>query len=744
MRPPTSILGLLAIAASIPAVAAAEIISAGPGSYTTARPYHCKPLPDKLHRTADVTGPTPTNQWWSSLVWQEFSNNLFAHPLAMVCTPEGLAVTYPGAAIVASAEAIMGGGVPPEGDLRIGLDGGQTFTAALLGGYCDAMVTSVFTAADASLKTRFGHGSPYVFATYDGAAPVIRFSEIPRVWAGGDGGSPAIGVSVKGNHYGLFAPSASTWSGLDGSEFTIHSGDDRFFSIALLPDASAESLARFQRHAHNHVVEARIDTEVLPGKVRATHRFITRPMEGDGTGTLIALYPHQWKYSDTSLTEMTYASVRGVMKVVDGASFTTEVPVQGMLPMLPAEGIRNPERLLGYLNKEAAKEPPPHTDTYWEGKYLGRLATLSGIAEAAGQGELQQQFLAEIKRRLEAWFVANPGAQDTLFYYNTTWGTLIGSRPSYGSDVELNDHHFHYGYFIRAAAEVARIDKAWAEKWRPMVELLIRDIASPDRNDPLFPHMRCFDKFAGHSWASGNANFADGNNQESSSESLNAWYALAMWGEIIGDAAIRDTGIALFNIERTAVEEYWFDVANTNFPESFPQVALGMVWGGKGAFATWFSADIDCIHGINWLPFTPASLYMGRHPQYVKRNFDRIVEKRPKGRDFNNGWGDLVVMFGALHDPKPAAEWLDNNPDCSIEAGNTHAFMDHWIGTLYNLGLNDTGITADHPFTSVLQNNGRKTYLAYNFGGTPLHVRFSDGTTVVAKPNALTKHSENQ
>ena len=35
------------------------------------------------------------------------------------------------------------------------------------------------------------------------------------------------------------------------------------------------------------------------------------------------------------------------------------------------------------------------------------------------------------------------------------------------------------------------------------------------------------------------------------------------------------------------------------FPKDFPQVALGMVWGGKGAFANWFSADIDCIHGTN-------------------------------------------------------------------------------------------------------------------------------------------------
>ena len=74
------------------------------------------------------------------------------------------------------------------------------------------------------------------------------------------------------------------------------------------------------------------------------------------------------------------------------------------------------------------------------------------------------------------------------------------------------------------------------------------------------------------------------------------------------DPAVRDTGVFLFNTERTAVEEYWLDVSGTNFPEAFPRVALGMVWGGKGVFETWFSADVDCIHGINWLPFTPASI----------------------------------------------------------------------------------------------------------------------------------------
>lgn len=279
---------------------------------------------------------------------------------------------------------------------------------------------------------------------------------------------------------------------------------------------------------------------------------------------------------------------------------------------------------------------------------------------------------------------------------------------------------------------------AWAEKWGPMVKMVIRDIASTDRADKLFPYLRCFDKYAGHSWASGDAKFADGNNQESSSESMNAWYGMTLWGQATGDATIRDAGLFLFNTERTAVEEYWFDVSGTNYPKDFPNVALGMVWGGKGAFATWFSADIDCIHGINWLPFTPASFYMGRFPEYVKKNHDRIVEKRKDGKNYNSGWGDLVVMFYALNDPAAAAAYIDANPDCKLEAGNSHAFMYHWIYTLNNLGTNDASVTADYPIFNVFKKGAAKTYAVYNYEAVPLTVNFSDGKKMTVKSKALT------
>ncbi|MBN2506801.1 MAG: glycoside hydrolase family 81 [Verrucomicrobia bacterium] len=713
------------------------VVRAGAGGYLTAPPRFCRALPETIYRTADVKGPTPTGQWWSSLVWQRFSQPLFAHPLAMRCISNGLAVWYPGATLTANKAGIFGAGSPRGGDFTLGHSAVKAFTRADCGGFSDWFVTAVFAAEKGVLRASFGHGSPYVFCRLAGGNPTVTFSEVPRVWSGGSGDA-VLGVTANGRHYGLFGASGSTWSGLGGTRFVNDAKGKDYFAAAVLPEGRPETLARFCRHAHSHVTGTRLEFAVEGGAVTTTYRFELTPMEGDAVGTFFALYPHQWKHAAPGLTPMVYGSVRGTMKVGEGLGFTTKVPVQGVLPLLPSQGIADRERVGGYLREEAEKAGGGFGDTYGEGKRLGKLATLSGVAEAAGLPALRQVFLGEIRRRLEEWFTARPAKEQPVFYYDARWGVLVGSRPSFGTDRPLNDHHFHYGYFIRAAAEVARVDPAWAARWGPMAQLLIRDIASPDRGDAMFPRLRCFDGYAGHSWASGDAAFADGNNQESSSEAMNAWYGMILWGQFTGDATVRDTGVFLFNTERTAVEEYWFDVSGTNFPDDFPNVALGMVWGGKGAFGTWFSGDIDCIHGINWLPFTPASLYLGRHPDYVRKNHDRVVSARKAGRDYNTGWGDLVCMFNALQDPDSAAAFLDATPRCRVEGGNTRAFMHHWIHTLKNLGLNDGGVTADHPLACVFSRAGRRTYAAYNAAGTPLTVTFSDGTVLNASPRALT------
>ena len=715
---------------------AQDIIKVGPGSYTTNRPESCKPLPTAIYKLDSFKGPTPTNQWYSSLVWDKFSNNVFPHPIGAVASEDGLSVSYPGAAIVGADNAIMGGGVSKNGDVVIGIAGAK-FDDARLASANAWFITSQFSSTAGNLKTTFGHGSPFVFCTKDKGNFRLKFAIKPNLWARDDA-TGTVGITVRGNHYGLFGTKTSRWTIEDETTVVLETDrDQNFFTLALLPDAKPDTLQMFRARAHNHVTGTNFSYELDNGELVTTWTIETESKVKSGeSGTLTALYPHQWKYSKDELTDQSYKSVRGEMKLLKGNSFTTRVPVQGVLPMLPADGIPDRERMLKYLDAESAKDPPAFADTYWEGKHLGKLASLSGICEAMEDLERQSFFIDQLKLRLENWFTASAGEAAPLFYYNKDWGTLIGARPSYGSDEQINDHHFHYGYFVRAAAEIARVDKAWAKKWAPMVELIIHDIASREATE-MFPELRGFDLYAGHSWASGHARFGDGNNQESSSESMNAWYGMMMWGEATGDDRTRDLGAFLFNTERTALEEYWFDVSNTNFPEKFPKFAVGMVWGGKGAFATWFSGDIDHIHGINWLPFTPASVYLGRFPEYVRGNHAAVVKDRKSGSDFNKGWGDLVVMFGSLADSEPAAEYIDANPNCSLEGGNSHAFMYHWIHTLNQLGQVDASVTANSLFANVFVKNGKKTYVVFNFDDKSKTIRFSDGTEVVTARKGL-------
>ena len=66
-----------------------------------------------------------------------------------------------------------------------------------------------------------------------------------------------------------------------------------------------------------------------------------------------------------------------------------------------------------------------------------------------------------------------------------------------------NDHHFHYGYMIYAAAIVAKNRPEWGREYYDRVLLYIRDIANPSAEDKNFPMFRQKDWYLGNSWAGG-------------------------------------------------------------------------------------------------------------------------------------------------------------------------------------------------------------------------------------------------
>ncbi len=577
-----------------------------------------------------------------------------------------------------------------------------------------------------------------------GGTPRILFPAAPTIWSG-NAGTPVLGVTINGRHYALFGSTGSTWTGIGTATLTNNPSGRNYFSVAVLPDNSAATLAKFQQYAYAFVTNTQVSWSYdrPTSDVVTNYTYSTTAKEGSQTGTLFALYPHQWKNTTKALLAYSYSSVRGTMRVAEGTSFSTRMRYHGVLPALPDRGTYNRTTLANYVNEAEAQTYAGGPDTYWYGKQLGKLASLAPIADQIGDPTAATKFRNDMKAGLEGWLKASD-AQGALqssqvFYYNSNWGTLFGYPDSFGSVSELNDHHFHYGYFIKAAAEIARLDKTWASdaNWGGMVKLLIRDFASPNRSDPLFPFLRNFDVYAGHTWASGHARFGDGNNNESSSEAMNAWTGVILFAEAIGDTALRDLGIYLYTTEMNAVNEYWFDVTGQNHHPNFTRATASMIWGGKTVGdGVWWTANPEEVHGINWLPFQSGSLYLTQYPAYTNQNYQALLSEN--GGTNWDVWPDLIWMYRAIFDPLDAINQMNTGiASIPIEAGNSRANLYHWIHNLNALGTTDRAVTANHPLYAVLNKQGTRTYIAYNMTNAPITVSFSDGAVVTVPANSF-------
>ncbi len=725
-----------------PSAVMAQSVTVGQGSYSTSLPPGAVGPKDFSGASVapKVSGafalPAQTNDFWSSLIFPFFrdphSNVMYAHPVNARARDSGLQIGYTTEHVFAAQDYLY----PFAHQLTVGITGltaAQTVTDA----YGDWTVSALWEQGDKSLRATLGHGLPFVFFEAEGGDALVTLAATPNIWYDQDG---VVGLTVQGRHFGLFAPSGSTWS-YDGRLQSSLDGKD-YFSVALLPDASPSTLELFRSHAYAFVTDSVVDWTYDESNATLTSafRYETTLKEGTVNETLTALYRHQWLNTPDVTTGLTYESPRGEMRLLEGNVFTTDLAFSGIVPALPDRGDYNPETLLGFV-RDAASETLDAGPTYENGKAMGRFAQLVHIADQIGATAERDYFLAQIKVRLEEWFTVGG---DSEYSYNDSWDVLTGYPSGFGADDQINDHHFHASYAVMSAATVAQYDPTWAaqENWGGMVNLLIRDANNWDRSDPQFPFLRSHDAYAGHSWAAGHGDFGDGNNQESSSESLNFATAAFLWGAVTGQREIRDLGIFLHTTETSAVEQYWFDVDNAVFPETYPHVAIGMVWGGKGVHSTWFGADPEFIHGINILPVTSGSLYLGRHPEHVTANYDEIVSER-SGQPII--WQDVLWQYLATADPARALSHYYADVNYAPFDGESRAHTLHWLYNLKKMGRMDTSIQADIPsYTVFTTSAGEKTYVAYNPETESRVVAFTDGYSMTVAPGAMASETTSQ
>ena len=598
-------------------------------------------------RLADGLVP-PTNRWFSGLVFGDQPQPVFPMPLSAALTDEGFGLGLP--EVTASEKTIMGGSNP---QIQVPLGAAKMQVTA----YDTLSVTSTYSDATGNAlgSVVLVQGSPFV--TYTAAADQTIALE-PVFQAGST--ADLYTTTVAGHEYGLVIGGGAT---VDAGKVTLKSGST--MTLYGAPDgADAASLATF---AADPVVSTSVDHAIDGDTAKTTLNYVT----ANGGDTVIVPMADQ-AVDGGAKSAGSYASIYGAMDVYTGSSLTTTAPVTEPSAELDLSTLSDEDKaaVVEQIKTDAASIDfaASATDTYFGGKMLYRAANLMTLAEQLGVTDVAATLRTGLTAELQKWF--NPKGCDTsatkCFVYDDGIKSIIGLEASFGSD-ELNDHHFHYGYLLYAAAVVAKNDPALADSFAPVADLLVADIASSDASAE-FPQYRNFDPYSGHAWASGSSPFADGNNQESSSESVSAWNALAMWEKVRGNTDMYDQAVWMMSAEANSAKLYWTNADFSEFP-AFTHKIAALNWGGKRDYATWFSPEPGAMLGIQLIPMGSYSTYLAGDVDRIKAN---LAEGAPGG--YGAQFGEYMVQYLALADPAAAREQLANLP-AEIDNGTTKSYV---------------------------------------------------------------------
>lgn len=736
-----------------PAAAQGDMMKFGAGAVSLKPRGNDGAVPRAPFRTeAMLKRAAPTNQWYSSLIFNDQPENIYAQPLSLRPMPAGLEVALPQKVVVPTERRDVEIHYPHRNALTISpvaFEPGR----ALLAGASDWAIDITMGRGSDRFEASVAHGSPYAWLRVGRGDLRVRLPEAGERLPATD--PRMLVLRIKGVAYALFGPTGVHWTSVSPTEWTARLPEGKgYLAVAGLPDDSPATQALLLTHAYAAVTDTRVDWKVdrATGEVQTSFTATTQALEGGETTPLLGLYPHHW-FGNASVEGKlgpAYDTVRGKIRLLAAKGFRTSARYTGFVPYWPAVPEGNPRlsELRDVMKTDSRNarrmllvegEGP-----YWQGKGLQRLVKMLDVYEQQGDKEASDRVLGLLKARVEEWFAGTDRRR--YFHWDQAMGTVVGYPEEYFAVKQMNDHHFHYGYWIRAVAEIALRDPDWAARgrWGDMVDLLIKDIAFAERGKTEFPFLRNFDPYEGHSWASGIGLGESGNNQESSSEALNAWTGLVLWGEVQGDAALRDLGIWLLVTETEAVKHYWFDLHRQVFAPEYKNVDVSMVFGAKYAHNTWWIDDPRQITGINLLPMTTVSTYFASHPDYIRKNLAAMAEEqkvwaaRGKKVDPPDIWQDMFAKYLALADPAAALQaW---NRWGAVELGDSRTHTLHFLLSLAELGAPDTSITADTTLYQVFKRpDGQRSYLAFNAGKAPLTVRFSDGRQLEVPPGRLAR-----
>ena len=575
----------------------------------------------------------PTNTWFSGAVLRGSAEPTFPYPNSFRPTATGFELGLP--KIQASAETISG---PHAADIAVTISDARSYK---LERYDELTIRLGYYSTDGAriATVTQAAGNPYVFLqAHQGASITYTGSGVER-----DG---AVAIERGGTLYGMKTDGRRSGSSIDmpvGSTASFFSSPDK------------KTFPEVARYSMNVITEGSVEYRKQGADWVTTLNYKTT----NDKPTLIARLPHQ-RGTDQPSTDVSYPSILGTLPTTAAASLRYRVPHVDVRESLPVRSLAADQKnqLVEQLDKDVTASGQDRNDTYFGGKQLQRTAQLLLLADQLGAEKQRERLKDRLNRRLGEWLSA-----DGMFQYDTRAQALVGKRTSFGADTEVNDHHFHYGYVIYAAAVLARYDASFKANYADRVSLLVADIANYKSSEQL-PLRRNYDAYFGHSWASGTAPFRDGNNQESTSEAMNAWAAIGLWAERTDNPALAEQAEWMLSNEISTAQEYWLKKPTI---AGYAAPIASIVWGGKREYKTFFSDDANPKLSILLLPLNPSMRgYAASLPSSTFTNTDTT---RP--------YGDYILMAK----PDATIEQARKLPDASIDDGNSRTYLYAYVMT---------------------------------------------------------------
>lgn len=595
-----------------------------------------------IHPGSHSINMIASNQWYSS-IYKEFpSQPLFALPVAFKISSNGLSFSYPH--INATPNTVF---ASYNEDFTVGIIDPLTKPSFNdIGDWHISLTQYGSKNKETFFSYTLAHGVPYTTISTNSTKFLITFPHPFTLFNQEDAQPATTSLSTKSfvintndNFYIFSLPQNTLITQTKNQMFFKSSG--KVF-IGLLDKKGNYKI--FQQIANNVITGTSSTPVIQNGKLLVNYVVVTNGEEKP----LLALYPHQYDALTQKMTVLgTYRTLRGELNLIQADQFQTAINLITPQAVFAPLADSHPD-FIRQIQSDIAdlmKQGPPASKDYFFGTWLGKADNLLLLADSQGLISERQKLLDYLK----------PIFRDSLanFVYDKNKNSVIAKYPEFGNE-KLNDHHFHYGYYIRTAAVLAKFDQDIISQNKDIINMMVEDIANINRSSMRFPYIRNFDVYESHSWADGFANFGDGNNQESSSEAINAWYGIYLWGLITNNTKLQTTALYLYNSEIQGAKYYWFNIKGI-YPPQYEHKIASIVWGGKVDFSTWFSAETNMKYGIQLLPFTPGSIYLANFNEFEKYNNDFHNSRGDEKKE----WGDLFLIWKSFYNPREAIKFIN-------------------------------------------------------------------------------------